>query len=58
VAHGRTVHDLAQEQLLLYVRPDGPFPGLERFAMAQRVFFFATYLYLTSREGPIGEKRS
>jgi hypothetical protein len=49
---GRTVYDLAQERLLLCVRPDGPRLGLGRFVMAQRVFFFAADLDLASREGP------
>jgi hypothetical protein len=49
----RTVRDLAQERLLLCVRPDGPRLGLRWSAMAQRVFFFfAADLDLASREGP------
>jgi hypothetical protein len=40
----------AQEQLLLYVWLDRL--GFRRFAMAQRVIFFAADLDLTSREGP------
>jgi hypothetical protein len=51
-AQGRTVRDLTQERLLLYVRPDGPRMGLRRSAIAQRVFFFAADLDLASREGP------
>jgi hypothetical protein len=49
-AQGWTVHDLAQERLLLYVRPDGPRLGLGRSVVAQRVFFFAEDLDLASRE--------
>jgi hypothetical protein len=49
---GRMDRNLAQERLLLCIRPDGPRLGLGRFAMAQRVFFFAADLDLASREGP------
>jgi hypothetical protein len=49
---GRMDRNLAQERLLLCIRPDGPRLGLGRFAMAQRVFFFAADLDLASQEGP------
>jgi hypothetical protein len=52
-AQGRTFRDLAEERLLLCIRPDGPRLELERSAMAQRVFFFAAAdLYLVFREAP------
>jgi hypothetical protein len=57
-AEVRTVRDLAQERLLLCVRPDGPHLRLGRSAMTQRVFFFAADLDLASWEGPVGEERS
>jgi hypothetical protein len=48
----KTIGDLAQEQLLLCVRPDGLRRSLGRSAMAQRVFFFAADLDLVSWKGP------
>ena len=44
--------------IVLSVRLDSPRLGLGWFAMAQRVFFFAVDLDLTSWEGPNGEERS
>jgi hypothetical protein len=43
---------LAQERLLLCVRPDSPCLGLGWSAMAQRVVFVTTDLYIASRERP------
>jgi hypothetical protein len=48
----RTVHDLAQERLLICVRPYDLCLGLGWFTMAHKVVFFATDLDLASQEGP------
>jgi hypothetical protein len=46
------VRDMAQERLLLCVRPDSLRLWLRRSAMAHRVVFFTADLDLASQEGP------
>jgi hypothetical protein len=55
--HDYMVYDLAQERLLIFVRPDGPRLRFGWSAIVQRVFFLVAHLDLAFREGPVGEER-